>query len=478
MLRPYQIASIDCIRKEFEKGKTKVLLKLSTGAGKTTIFCKIIKTSSERGKKSIVVVRGRKLVDQASQRLIREGVEHGVLMSSHWNYRPHLPIQVCSIDTLISRKLKPEADLIIIDEAHLAVSDGYINFLTQYKNAFIIAVTATPYLDKSIRHIADTVISPITMQELIDEKYLVPFRYFSPSEPNLDDVKISSSTKDYVNGQLEIAMSSGNLTGKVVEHWLNLAKDRPTLCFAVNIHHSRILVERFKSAGISAEHCDADSSDHEREAIVRRLENGTTKIVSNVGIFCTGIDIPSVGAIILARPTKSKNLYIQQVGRGTRIFPGKDNCILLDHSGNILRHGFPTEEWEVNLDGKKMTERSVKDCKTCKVCFAVFKGVICPECKTESPIVIPKEIEETDEKLKEIKHDPVATFYRKLKDDGKKSGKQSAWAQYELIRKIGFEKAKPYLDQWFIKRYLNQKDSPFANSPFIACQVESNILKR
>lgn len=487
MLRPYQIASIDSIRTEFGKYK-KVLLKLATGAGKTTIFCDILKNAATKGKHCIVVVRGRKLVDQASQRLVREGVEHGVLMNKHWNYRPHLPNQVCSIDTLIARGLRPKADLIIIDEAHLAISDGYKEFLDHYKEAFILGVTATPYVDKSLKHVAETVVAPITMQALIDEGYLVPFRYFSPSKPNLDNVKISSSTKDYVTNQLETAMSSKVLTGHIIEHWKKIGEGRPTLCFAVNVHHSKMLTERFKEAGIPAEHCDADSSDCERESVIRRLENGTTKIICNVGIFCTGIDIPCLGAIILARPTQSKNLYIQQVGRGTRTFQSKENCILLDHSGNILRHGFPTEEWDVDLDGNKKTTTVKNEAKTCDNCFGVFIGKICPECKKEVPIPPAQEIAETDEELKEIqpnadRNSPDFVFLS-LMSTAKKTGRKNAWVQYEMIRKFGFERAKPYLEHWFMKQYvadqnrLQRNESPFSDSPFIACQLESNTLKR
>lgn len=477
MLRPYQIASIDSIRTEFGKYK-KVLLKLATGAGKTTIFCDILKNAAAKGKHCIVVVRGRKLVDQASQRLVREGVEHGVLMNKHWNYRPHLPNQVCSIDTLIARGLRPKADLIIIDEAHLAISDGYKEFLDHYKEAFILGVTATPYVDKSLKHVAETVVAPITMQALIDEGYLVPFRYFSPSKPNLDDVKISSSTKDYVTNQLETAMSTKVLTGHIIEHWKKIGEGRPTLCFAVNVRHSKMLTERFNDSGIRAEHCDADSSDAERELVIKRLESGITKVVCNVGIFCTGIDIPCLGAIIMARPTKSLNLYIQQAGRGTRVCPEKENCILLDHAGNILEHGFPTEEWDVDLDVKnKKTKSVVNDYKTCDNCFAIFIGKVCPECKTEK-IPNTKSLEETDEHLKEIGFDPIAHQLRYLKAKAKRIGRKPAWAQYELIRIIGFERAKPYLDLWLVNQYLKQQESPFSDSPFIACQLESNTLKR
>ena len=119
MLRDYQEKSINSIRSEFSLSKKRVLLVLPTGSGKTVIFCHMIKKAFENGKSALVVTRGRKLVDQASKRLFREGVMHGVLMASHWNFKPGHKVQVCSVDTLISRNLKPKADLIIVDEAHL-----------------------------------------------------------------------------------------------------------------------------------------------------------------------------------------------------------------------------------------------------------------------------------------------------------------------------------------------------------------------
>ena len=146
----------------------------------------MVKAAVEKKRNAVILVRGRKLVDQASQRLFRENVTHGVLMAGHWNYKPTMPVQVCSVDTLIARKLRPKADLIIIDEAHLAISDGYREVIADYPDAFIVAVTATPYVDKSLTHVAQTVVHPISMNELIEQGFLVPFRYFAPSTPELD----------------------------------------------------------------------------------------------------------------------------------------------------------------------------------------------------------------------------------------------------------------------------------------------------
>lgn len=460
MLRPYQIESIDLIRKEFASGKKKCLLWLATGAGKTVIFTEIMKRATEKGWRSIVVVRGRKLVDQASQRLFREKVEHGTLMAGHWNWRPFFPNQVASIDTLISRKMFPPAKIIIIDEAHLAGSKGYRDFLSHYENSFIIACTATPYVDKGLHHIAESIVHPITMEQLIEQGYLVPFRYFAPSEPDLTDVKVSSSTKDYVVDELEVAMNATGLSGKIVDHWKNIASDRPTICFAVNIHHSKTLIERFTQAGITSEHCDADTSDIEREEIIARLKSGETKIVCNVGILGTGLDIPCVGAIIMARPTKSRNLFIQQAGRGTRTFDGKKDCILLDHAGNIKRHGFPTDETDVNLEAQ-VSEHNIKKSKICSQCFVVYRGTHCPECGTvEKPVIVRDPILESDDQLVEITEtDPILRSAKAFRLEAKYKGRKSSWAHYRLIDQFGYLIAKPYLPDWFIGYYESKDQS-------------------
>lgn len=471
-LRDYQIKGIADIKEEFKGGFRKVLLWLATGSGKTVIFCDMVKESTKRGKYCLIVVRGRKLVDQASQRLFREGVSHGVMMAGHWNFKPSMPVQVCSIDTLISRGLKPRADLIIIDEAHLAQSGGYKEFLAQYHSGtFVVSVTATPYSDKGLAHIAQKIVHPISMQELIDQNYLVPFRYFAPSEPNLDGVKVDYKTKDYANKELETRMVAGQLTGKIIEHWKSIAEDRPTILFAVNVHHSKILVEQFNASGIVSEHCDADVPDKQRNETIKRLENGKTKVVCNVGIFCTGVDIPCLGAIVMARPTQSYNLFIQQAGRGTRICPetGKQNCILLDHAGNIKRHGFPTMEPEVNLDGKITGEKGELESKICKNCFCVYRGKICPECGVAPPAEEPKEIVETEDKLEEISitaKTPIEQWLEYLTIQRRKTNRKQAWIYHKLLEKFSWNESLPYLPKWFIEQGDRGQASPFGWSPY------------
>lgn len=445
--RPYQNESLDQIKSLFQQNYTKVLLWLATGAGKTFVFCMMIKEAVSRGMHCIVLVRGRKLVDQASERLFREHVAHGVMMAGHWNFRPNAQVQVCSIDTLIARYLRPKADLIIIDECDQATSPGYKEFLADpiYNDSFIVSVTATPWTKEPLSHIAQAVVHPITMEELIEMGWLCGFRYYAPQEPDVADVDVSSSG-DYNSNQLGEVMLSGQLTGNIIDHWAKLAKGRPTFCFGVNVKHSKILAERFCAAGIRAEHCDANSSDKERNAIQERVENGTTEVVCNVGIVGRGVDLPRISCVISARPTKSRNLYIQQAGRGTRIFPGKSDCLLLDHAGNISRHGFPTDEPDVNLDGRPLSESAARKSKICKECAAVYRGPICPECGVEPP-EREVEIDETADELVEIiaKKDPIKERLKALRKD--RGTRTMQWVYFQLKKEFGAA-AEPYLPNY------------------------------
>jgi len=398
MLRPYQLLGVNQIKDGFRDGKKRVLLWLATGGGKTVVFCHIVKETVQRSRRAIIVVRGRKLVDQASNRLTREGVVHGVLMNQHWNFRPNAPVQVCSIDTLMARGWRPEADVIIIDEAHMAVSDGYKEFLAhdKYKAAYVVAVTATPYTTKPMAHLAEFVVHPIEVEELFATGYLTRPRYFAPTKPpDMQGVKTSKSTGDYVTEQLAAVMDKSTIMGDIVSHWKKLAENRPTICFAVNVEHSKHIAEAFNAEGIVAEHCDADTPESVREEIIARIVSGKTKVVTNVGILCTGVDIPPVSCIISARPTLSFNLYVQQAGRGTRpmyadgfdletdagrvqaIAHGvKPNFIFLDHAGNVQRHGFINEEPVFDISKKFERKGSVLT-KRCEACFAVVEKFPC-----------------------------------------------------------------------------------------------------
>lgn len=441
MMRPYQTDSINQIRAAWKSGHKKVLLHLATGSGKTHIFSHVLKATAENGKHCAMFVKGIQLVDQASRRLFHEHVPHGVRQGNHWNKNYQAKIQICSIDTLTTRQQFPDAKVLVIDEAHLFTSKKCVEFMEHYRDAYILAVTATPYTTESLRHIADEVVSPITMQELIDLGFLVPPRYFAPSEPDMKGVHTRNG--DYVNAEIEDRMNV--LTGDIVSHWKSIAQGRPTLAFAVNIKHSKDLVAQFNSAGIPAEHVEGDNTFDERKNAIKRLETGEIKILSNVGVFCTGVDIPFASCVLLARPTKSYNLYIQQCGRGTRIHETKTDFLILDHAGNVLRHGFITDEPEVDLDGTQIKEKGGIQPRVCGKCFAIFTGRICHDCGFEMPKAESLEVELEPGMLKELVQYPkgmeISLFISRCRETQKKHGYNKWWIYYKVKDRYGEEAA-------------------------------------
>lgn len=452
MLRAYQQHALDQIRSLFARGTKKVMLHLATGGGKTVVFCVILKSSYEKGKKAIMVVKGRKLVAQASARLDREGVPHGVMMAGHWRNQPNQPIQVCSIDTLVSRGLVPEADIVVIDEAHLAATPSYHWLTEAYPNAFFLPVTATPYCKKSLRHIADEIVRPIRIKELIEQGFLVPPKYYAPSIPDLTGVRTTSG--DFNAEDLDKVLNENHPIGDIVSNWVALADSRPTILFAVSIRHSLNIVSRFKSCGIPAEHVDADCDDKTRENAIKRLERGEIKVLSNVGILCTGVDIPKASCIVMARPTKSYSLYIQQAGRGTRIDPSKKDFLIIDHGGNVLRHGLITEDREGSLDPMPKKSRSnATEIKTCETCYAIYSvnESSCPLCGDENKVV---RISSKEEKaanpiiagieVPDEFHLKVISIRGELIDIQKRKGYHRGWVWHRLKEKFGEEVANKY----------------------------------
>lgn len=433
-LRDYQLESINGIRSAYNNGYRRVLLHLPTGSGKTVIFCHLLKSLAKNGKRALMVVRGRMLVENGHRRLMRENVPHGVAMAGHWNYWPDMPVQCCSIDTLRARGLTPQADFIVIDEAHYATSNSYHWLIEQYPSARILGVTATPYCKKSMEHIAQTVVAPIDMDELVDRGFLVPMRYFAPYSPDLSGVKIQNG--EYHKGQLNEAMDKPSITADLVTTYKRYGENRPAICFAVSLEHSRAIRDAFNNAGIAARHIEAHSTDDERNKAISDLHNGSLRIITNVGILTTGVDMPHVSCIIMARPTRSLNLHIQMIGRGTRIDNGKADCLLLDHANNTALHGFINAEHDINLSGQSKKKKDPPQIKICKYCFACYTGSYCKECGHQAPPK-PREIVEVDGELVEIDKDIVTTEYEKLQKEQKSKGYKRAWIYYRLKDKFG-----------------------------------------
>jgi DNA repair protein RadD len=300
-------------------------------------------------------------------------------------------------------------------------------------------------------------VHPITTQELIDLGFLLPPRYFAPIAPDLAGLRTRAG--DFENSELESRMN--NMAGDIIGHWQRLSEQRPTVCFAVNVHHSLSIVDKFRRAGIAAEHIEADTPDTERAAAIDRLVKGETKVLSNVGILCTGVDIPPLSCILMARPTKSYSLYIQQAGRGTRPHKesGKKDFIILDYAGNVLRHGLITDEPEVFLEGMPKSKNGPRVIQ-CPQCYAFIIGGSCPECgfKPERKESV---VEDGDGVLSELKGLPrdaeIAIFVKRLKETAKRKNYKKGWAYYKCLEKYGEHETQKHFPKRNVPSWIYRK---------------------
>ena len=298
-LRPYQIAAVESARRAIAGRKRRLILLAPTASGKTVIASGIIESAVSRGKTVLFLAHRKELIQQASAKLDAFGIDHGIIMANHWRRRPGLQVQVASVQTLARRALPP-ADLVIIDEAHLSLAKTYTDLIAAYSDAVILGLTATPLRadGKPLGAIYQEIIPVSSVQQLMRMGFLVRPRHFAPSRPDL--TKIGHKGSDYDQDELAAVMDRPDLVGDIVAHWRTIAAGRTTAVFAVNIEHSKHIVERFVAVGIKAEHVDGTTSTHQRDQILRRFASGDTTVVSSVGIMTEGYDNPRISAIVLA----------------------------------------------------------------------------------------------------------------------------------------------------------------------------------
>lgn len=399
-LRPYQEHDLEEVRVQMREHRS-VLLVEPTGAGKGTLASHIVRNANERGRSVLFLVNRRTLVRDMSGRLDKLGLDHGIVMGDDPRRRAWLSTHIASIDTLHRRPYIPHADLLILDEAHFAVSPIWSRVLERYPDAKILGMTATPIrLDgRGLGEVFESMVQGPQVQQLIDMGYLVPSRLIQPpGAPNVSGVRMVGG--DFNRSALAEVCDQTKIIGNIVKHWTQYASDRKTVSFGVHQKHAQNIAERFRTAGISCAYVDAETPDAERDRIWKDLDEGQLRVVSSVGVVSYGWDHPIVSCVIGARPTASIGLWLQQVGRGSRPYPGKENLLVLDHAGNSSRLDVLYEDDRVwSLEGEAL--KSTKDDKApsvtiCVSCYRGFKAgpKRCPWCGALLPVQFRHVLEE------------------------------------------------------------------------------------
>lgn len=454
-LRPYQVDAISNLRLAIAQGKRSPVLVMPTGSGKTLVAKAMIESAIAKGRSVLFLAPRRELIFQTCEKLEQAGIYHGVIMSGE---RPRLMtgVQVACVPTLHRRLADkriflPAADLVLIDEAHLAISRTTREVLDAYPQAVKVGLTATPCRGdgQGLGVVFDDLVLGPTITELTAQGYLVPARYFAGRErPDLKGVKLQAG--DYSAGELGERMDRKELVGDVVSNWLRLASDRKTVVFAVNIAHSLHLRECFESAGVRTAHLDCNTPTEERRGILRDLREGSLQVLVNVDVMTYGVDVPAISCAVLARPTKSLVRYMQSIGRVLRPYPGQQDVLVLDHGCCVDDLGFVDDPVEWSLDGKAgkekvavRKERQEAAEMTCKACGNIYRPApACPNCGAQSARKA-KPVEVIDADLTELDRNK-----RRQNREWTREQKEQFYAEL-----LGYSKQKRYAQGWAAHKY-------------------------
>ena len=451
-LRPHQQEVVDQLKEGFKNGHIRQLLYASTGFGKTEVAMEIMRRVSEGYKKAAMIVDRIVLCDQTSARLSKYGIEHGVMQSGHWRYRPEERIQVCSAQTLERRKSFPDIDLVIIDECHI-MRRKTVEFLKENPQIRVIGLTATPFT-KGLGDIYTHVVGATPTEDLVEKGWLVPLKVFVAKEIDMTGAK-------KVAGEWsadEVSKRGMAITGDVVNEWIKkthevFGEPRKTIVFCSGVDHGRDLVKGFAEAGYRFESISYKEDDDFKRMTIEDFAKPDTTIHGLIAtdILTRGFDVTDVMIGVSARPfSKSFSSHVQQMGRVMRPHEGKEYGLWLDHSGNFLRFrsdweklytvGVKTLEKEGEKAKKEPTEREKKEavCPRCKALWMPVNNA-CSECGYIRPVAqiltLPGELQELAEANRKLQIDNKK-FYAELMYYGQMKGYKDGWAAMKYKEKF------------------------------------------
>lgn len=396
-LHPFQEQIIVDLGLGHRTGYRRQIVGLGTGGGKTVIAAHLGKRAASKGRKVLFIVDRIELCGQAAATFADLGLSVGILRGEDTSYTRQDEIIVASIQTIRTRSAPDWVSLCIIDEAHI-LHRAHINLMDAWDDRAFIGLSATPMRKGLGKYFSNLIRGP-SIADLTAGGFLVPVRAFAPQADailaTLDGVACGTTTAgyDFKEQELGAAMNRKELVGDIVKTWQERGENRPTLCFAVNIAHSKSIAADFIAAGVQAAHLDAYTDARERLEIIEGFKAGDIKLLTSVNVLGIGFNVPDAACLILARPTLSLALHIQQCGRGLRTAPGKSDCIILDHSGNCLLHGLPHHFEVPDLDMGDQEDPAKRKKKekapfiACQHCGAVMDPdqVSCPACGLDRP---------------------------------------------------------------------------------------------
>lgn len=340
-LRPYQEQSKQTIFDQWRSGIKKTLLVLPTGCGKTIVFSSVINDCVSEGKRVLVLAHRSELLNQAADKLQKStGLKCATEKAEHRSINSWFRVVVGSVQTLQRESRLHEFppdhfDTIIIDEAHHCLSESYQRILNYFEDADVLGVTATPDRGdmKNLGQFFESLAYEYTLPKAIKEGYLSPIKALT-IPLKLDLTGVSQQSGDFKTSELGTALDP-YLSG-IAEEMKNYCHDRKTVVFLPLVKTSQKFCELLNQNGFRAAEVNGESKD--REQILEDFENDKYNVLCNSMLLTEGWDCPSVDTIVVLRPTRVRSLYSQMVGRGTRLYEGKTELLLLDFLWHTDRH--------------------------------------------------------------------------------------------------------------------------------------------
>lgn len=354
-LREYQTELITRTRESWKSGHKRPCIVLGCGGGKSVIVAELARRTTWAGNRVLFIVQRKELCDQIRRTFDWWGVK----------------MELCTIgmvQTVTRRVDKMSApSLIITDENHHCLANSYRRIYDAFPAAYAVGVTATPVrLDGSgLGDVNDDLIVGPPTRWLIDNGYLAPYHYYSVKLIDTDALRTQRGEYDLTGITLD-----RKIYGDVIASYRKFADGLKAICYCPSIVYSETMAERFRAAGIPAAHIDGSTDKQTRDRVISDFRTGKIQVLCNVDLISEGFDVPDCGAAILLRPTKSLTLYIQQSMRCMRYKPGK-TAVIIDHVGNVFRHGFPDDErvWDLyakpDKKSRKKPEIRAKECPDC-----------------------------------------------------------------------------------------------------------------
>lgn len=337
VLREYQSDAIAAIIEAANQGCRRQLGVAGVGAGKTIIF---VSLAAKLGLRTLILAHRDELITQAAQkvRMVWPDADLGIVKAERRDYGAQ-DVIVASIQSLSPARLSHmgQFGLVIADEAHHCSSASWTRALSTLRageanGPLLLGVTATPDRadGKGLDSHFDKIVFNYDLLWLIREGYLVDIRAVEVQMKNLRLENVKVRHGDYADGELGAAMTAANAPWWIVKSWREHAAGKKTLVFMPTVENAEDVAAEFNANGIRAASVSGTTHIDERRKILRDFSSGRIQVLTNVGVATEGYDEPSIECVVMGRPTKSRGLFVQCVGRGVRLHPGKSELLLLD----------------------------------------------------------------------------------------------------------------------------------------------------